>query len=42
MAKGKSKELEINTDEKVFKLEELLVEGAKVEVPITFDYPIME
>lgn len=39
MAKGKNKELEINTDEKVFKLEELLVEGAKVEVPITFDYP---
>ncbi len=33
------KELEINKEEKVLKLEELLVEGTNVEVPITFDYP---
>ena len=33
------KELKINKEQKVFKLEELLVEGTEVRVPITFDYP---
>ena len=39
MSDKNKKELEINEEEKVFRLEEILVEGTKLEVPITFDYP---
>ncbi len=33
------KDLKINKEPKILKLEELLVDGVEVEVPITFDYP---
>lgn len=39
MSKKEVKELEINEDKNTFNLEDLIIEGTKVEIPITFDYP---
>lgn len=39
MSKKEIKELEINEDKNNYSLEELILEGTKVEMPITFDLP---
>lgn len=39
MSKKKINELEINEEGTSYRLEDLILEGTKLEVPITFDYP---